>query len=100
MDYISSDTNVWLDFAAIDQIKLPFLLPYTYLMNSDRALRKAAMQEGVQVMGTIGVLEQLHQNGYVSSELYKECLEKLQEYNGGKVRLPEKELQRRIDELR
>ena len=35
MEYISSDTNVWLDFAEIEKLKLPFLLPYVYLMNDE-----------------------------------------------------------------
>jgi hypothetical protein len=29
--FISSDTNVWIDFEAIDAIELPFRLPCTYL---------------------------------------------------------------------
>ncbi len=29
---ISSDTNVWIDFATISRVRLPFLLPYNYLM--------------------------------------------------------------------
>lgn len=35
MEYISSDTNVWLDFEVIGKLELPFKLPYTYLMNDD-----------------------------------------------------------------
>lgn len=35
MEYISSDTNVWLDFAEIERLNLPFLLPYVYLMNDE-----------------------------------------------------------------
>ncbi len=35
MKYISSDTNVWLDFAAINRLEIPFKLPYTYLMHED-----------------------------------------------------------------
>jgi len=35
MEYISSDTNVWIDFSVIGHIELPFRLPYTYIMNSD-----------------------------------------------------------------
>jgi hypothetical protein len=31
MEYISSDTNVWLDFMMIEQLELPFRLPYIYL---------------------------------------------------------------------
>lgn len=165
MEYISSDTNVWLDFAAISQIKLPFLLPCIYLMSTDavedellsppdlgeillslglvktdlterefyfaeeligryqklslydctalaiakerdivlltgdRALRKAAAAEGVEVLGTIGILDRLYKNGYISAESYVESLRRFQKLNGGKVRLPEKELQRRIDEV-
>lgn len=26
MEYISSDTNVWLDFATINRLEIPFLL--------------------------------------------------------------------------
>ena len=35
MEYISSDTNVWLDFAIINKLEIPFKLPYTYIMNED-----------------------------------------------------------------
>ena len=35
MEYVSSDTNVWIDFSIIGCLELPFLLPYTYIMNSD-----------------------------------------------------------------
>lgn len=35
MEYISSDTNVWIDFLTIDKMALPFRLPYTYIMNGD-----------------------------------------------------------------
>ena len=35
MEYISSDTNVWIDFSIINKMALPFRLPYIYIMNSD-----------------------------------------------------------------
>lgn len=154
MEYISSDTNVWIDFMVIDELELPFKLPYTYLMNvdaigneliepaglgerlvnaglvptemtdeefllaqeysnkyrqpsiydcvalaiaknrglilltGDGPLRKAAEKEQVKIMGTIGVLKQLHEESYISKEKYKECLMTLQHENGGKIRLP------------
>lgn len=166
MEYISSDTNIWLDFAIIGHLELPFRLPYTYLMNvdavhdellappelgkrllllglveielteeefflaeeyvehyvklsvydsvalsiakcrnivlmtGDGALRKAAQMENVPVMGTIGVLDQLYQREYIEKEVYLECLLRLQEFNGGKVRLPAKEIGRRIEEIK
>lgn len=165
MEYISSDTNVWLDFAMINKLEIPFKLPYTYIMNEDaiadellspkelrenlvelglRAvelseeefylaeeynakytkpslydcvalaiakvrgitlmtgdgpLRKAAEQENVSVIGTIGVLDQLYEGQYIEKEEYVDCLKKLLKNNGQKIRLPEKELQKRVDNV-
>lgn len=162
MEYISSDTNVWIDFVEIDKLKLPFLLPYVYLMNEesiedelrspegisykllelglqktelsteefflaeefgskytktsiydrialaiakkrnlilltgDGALRKAAKEEGVVIMGTIGILDQLYDGDHIEGREYEECLRRLLEKNGGKVRLPQEELERRL----
>lgn len=164
MEYISSDTSVWLDFVVIDCLDLPFKLPYIYLMNEDAVrdellsplglggnllalglvktelteeefyltekyvgrfpklsiydcvalaiaksrgislmtgdglLRKVALSEDVRVVGTIGILEQLYKGAYIAREKYVTCLRKLQQYNGGKVRLPWKELEKRICE--
>lgn len=165
MEYISSDTNVWVDFATINKLDLPFLLPYTFLMDEDAVqdellspeglrkslidlglvsvelseeefylaeeyntkytkpslydcvalaiakvrgitlmsgdgpLRKAAEQEEVRVIGTIGVLDELYGGEYIGVQQYTYCLMELKKHNGQKVRLPEKELQKRIDEL-
>lgn len=165
MEYISSDTNVWLDFAVINKLELPFKLPYTYIMNEDAVedellspkelkdnlvmlglqavelsekefylaeeynakysrpslfdcvalaiakvrgitlltgdgpLRKAAEQENVTVIGTIGVLDRLYEGKYIEQEEYTECLKELLRNNGGKVRLPAKELEKRIENL-
>lgn len=165
MRYISSDTNVWIDFATIGKLTLPFRLPYTYLMDDeaisnellepaglgnrlielglqptelteeeyfladelnnkysrpslydcvalaiakcrglpllsgDGPLRKAALQEGVRVIGTIGLLDELRNQRLVDDSEYVFCLEELLRYNGGKVRLPGNELQKRIDTI-
>lgn len=164
MQFISSDTNVWLDFTAIGRLPLPFRLPYIYLMDEDtirdellsppelsselqslglqstelteeeywlaeryvqkygkpsrydcvalaiakcrhiilltgdKALRKAAAEEGVPVMGTIGVLDQLLDREHVDKEEYLSCMKALK--SNEKVRLPKAELQKRIDRLR
>lgn len=166
MEYISSDTNVWLDFIIIGHLELPFKLPCTYVMNvdavhdellappdlgknllslglvetelteeefflageyverfvklsvydavalsiakcrnivlmtGDGALRKAAKIENVAVIGTIGVLDWLYHEEYIEEEVYLECLVRLRKFNGGKVRLPVKEIERRIEKLR
>lgn len=165
MEYISSDTNVWLDFAIIDRLEIPFKLPYIYIMNEDaiedellspkelrkklvnlglRAvelteeefylaeeynqkylkpslydcvalaiakvrgitlmtgdgpLRKAAKQEHVQVLGTIGVLDQLLDGKYIDNEEYRYCINALLLNNGGKVRLPEQALLKCIEKI-
>ena len=166
MVFISSDTNVWIDFAIIDRLSLPFKLPYIYLMNEDAvsnellqpeglgekltglglqavsmieeefylaekliekyrkpssydcialaiakcrkivlltgdgALRKAAIQEGVEVIGSIKVLDLLLENTLIDSSEYLYCLEEFKRHNGEKIRLPVVALQERIDKLR
>lgn len=68
------------------------------LLTGDGPLRKAAQEEEVPVIGTIGILDQLYDGAYIEREEYLECLKRLQQYNGGKVRLPGKELEKRIEE--
>lgn len=165
MEYISSDTNVWIDFVMIDRLELPFRLSYVYLMNrdavedellappglgqelvglglqkvelteeefylaekyiscykkisqydavalaiakirgirlltGDRNLRKAAVEEDVKIIGTLGILDRLYQEHLIESNEYLHCLKELLRYNGGKVRLPEAELRQRIGSL-
>lgn len=166
MVFISSDTNMWIDFAIIDRLSLPFKLPYIYLMNEDAvsnellqpeglgekltglglqavsmteeefylaekliekyrkpssydcialaiakcrkivlltgdgALRKAAIQEGVEVIGSIKVLDLLFENTLIDSSEYLYCLEEFKRHNGEKIRLPVVALQERINKLR
>lgn len=166
MRFISSDTNVWIDFYVIHRIQLPFRLPCTYIMSKDAvedellsppglgavlkeygllpveitveefflaqrygavynrlstydrialaiakerhitlltgdgALRKAAVREGVPLIGTLGILDQLFSDGMISAEELMDCLEKLKENNGGAVRLPAAEIDRRLAALR
>ena len=163
MEFISSDTNVWIDFNIISRMNLPFLLPYTYIMytesmesellnpegfkdqlaeaglvgvditieefflaqswgplypklsiqdrialaiakqrditllTGDKALRMAAAQEGVHVIGTLGILDQLFDGQYIAKDEYLYCLQEFQKHNGGEVRLPRAELKKRLD---
>lgn len=162
MEYVSSDTSVWIDFSIIRRTELPFRLPYTYIMNTDAiddevlspvglreellgyglipvkmtieeyelaeeygtrfprlsiydrialaiakvrcitlmtgdgALRKAAVEEAVRVIGTIGVLDQLLKNEYIDDTEYCDCLRELLKYNGREIRLPKAEIQMRL----
>lgn len=165
MKYISSDTNVWIDFMVIDRLDYPFRLPLIYLMNQDAiedellspkgmrenllrlglqpvelteeefyyglqmaeqypklsqydcsalaiakyrelvlltgdaALRKAAIREGVTVMGTIGILDQLYADFCITAAEYRECLILLIRANGREIRLSMAELNVRLHQL-
>ena len=164
MKYISSDTNIWLDFETISRTDLPFRLPCTYVMyrealeeevisppdllenlkkkglesveltteeffyaaecvekyvkisrydgtalaiakhrdipllTGDNALRKAAIKEGVEVIGTIGILDKLYEDNYINAPEYKYCLEQLLEHK--ERRLPAEEMKKRLDALK
>lgn len=55
MEYISSDTNVWIDFKTIDRLELPFKLPYIYLMNGesidDELLNPPGIKSELEALG-------------------------------------------------
>ena len=96
MEYISSDTNVWIDFSVIGLIELPFRLPYTYIMNSDaidnellspRGLRDELLRCGlVKVELTIDEFDLAEEFGLL----------KLQKHNGQEIRLPKAEIELRL----
>lgn len=68
-------------------------------MTGDGPLRKAAAQEGVEVIGTIRILDRLYEGEYLEKEEYVNCLKALSENNGQKVRLPEEELRKRVEDV-
>lgn len=70
------------------------------LLTGDGPLRKAAIAEGVTVIGTIGILDRLYSGKYIEDEEYAECIQKLLEKNGGKVRLPKHELEIRLQKVK
>ena len=47
MQYISSDTNVWIDFATIQKTEIPFRLPYTYIMNEEAVENELLSPKGL-----------------------------------------------------
>jgi len=61
MEYISSDTNVWIDYMAIDKLELPFRLPLKFLMNKD------AIDD--ELLSPVGLREKLLILGLQSTEL-------------------------------
>lgn len=70
------------------------------LLTGDGALRKAAMDERVVVIGTIGILDQLYNGKYIDKNEYEFCLLELLKYNGQEVRVPKEELKIRLTRIR
>lgn len=70
MKYISSDTNVWLDFAVIGRLDAPFQLLYTYIMNEDaiedELLSSKGLRENLKKLGLKGV--ELTEEFYLAEE--------------------------------
>lgn len=59
MEFVSSDTNVWIDFQVIARLQLPFLLPYTYIMYTE-VNTSCKMQSQVKMInGTYKMVEKL-----------------------------------------
>ena len=166
MEYISSDTNVWIDFNFIDKLELPFRLDCTYIMNidaiedeirnpiglrdrlvelglqgvnltfdefvyadmlssqykklsvyditalaiaakrkiplltGDKNLRKAAAEVGVEVIGTIGILDRLYEGKRIDEAEYQQCIKLLIVNNGAIIRLPQEELIKRAERFK
>ena len=67
------------------------------LQTGDGPLRKAAALEGVHVIGTMRILDQLLEGQYIDLETYENCIVSLLKYNGEKVRLPENKLRKRFN---
>ena len=68
------------------------------LLTGDRPLRSAAIQEKVQVFGTIGLLDKLYEGKYINKLEYKFCLESFLEHS--ERRIPPDELKKRLELLR
>ena len=68
------------------------------LLSGDKALRSAAVKEKVEVHGTIWLMDMLLETGKISECRYIEILREMQRLNGDKIRLPEKEIEKRLFE--
>ena len=59
MEFVSSDTNVWIDFRVISRLSLPFRLPYTYIMYTEsitsELLNPVGFQDDLMAAGLVGV---------------------------------------------
>ena len=59
MEFISSDTKVWIDIRVISRLSLPFRLPYTYIMYREsiasELLTPAGFQHELTAAGLVSV---------------------------------------------
>ena len=59
MDYISSDTNIWIDFYSINKLEIPFRMRATYIMFSeamrDEIVEPPEMLKALTDLGLEGV---------------------------------------------
>lgn len=166
MRYISSDTNIWIDFATVNALSLPFRLDHIYymsrdaledewttpkgrgndlqllgvqavdittdeffyaisqrernpaisaydaialaiaktrgyiLLTGDKALRKAAEKENVEVHGTLWIFDELTQTGTITEDEYFNFMMALKKHNGSTIRLPAAEIEKRIQKFK
>lgn len=66
------------------------------LLTGDLYLRQAASDANVEVMGTLGILDQLLEGERIDEAKYVSCLMALKHHNGSKIRLPSHEINRRL----
>ncbi len=66
------------------------------LLSGDKALRTAAQREGVEVHGSLWLLDMLLLLGKVQKDRYMEILRKMKTLNGNRIRLPDKEIEKRL----
>lgn len=65
-------------------------------MTGDKGLRKAAIEEGVEVRGTIWIFDELLKKNIITKQEFIEFMKALKKHNGKNIRLPETEINKRI----
>ena len=90
-------SSQYIQLSVIDSIALAIAKQRNIrLLTGDMALRKAAHNEKVEVFGTIGILDMLLKQEYITLTDFKDCISRLKELNGKEVRLPSKVLEERL----
>ena len=90
-------SSQYIQLSVIDSIALAIAKQRNIrLLTGDMALRKADHNEKVEVFGTIGILDMLLKQEYITLTDFKDCISRLKELNGKEVRLPSKVLEERL----
>ena len=66
------------------------------LLSGDKALRIAAQREGVEVHGSLWLLDILLLSDKMQESRYKDILRTMKSLNGSRIRLPDKEIEKRL----
>ncbi|SEV85625.1 PIN domain-containing protein [[Clostridium] fimetarium] len=66
------------------------------LLTGDKRLRKAAVEEGVEIRGTLWVFDELLHEKIVTEQEYTEFMKQIKQHNGDDIRLPISEIEKRI----
>ena len=94
--YVNDEIGKYTKLSIYDKIALAIAKKRNIpLLTGDNALRKAAKQEGVTVIGTIGLLDELYSRSLVTTEEYRDCLESLE--RDPERRLPTDEIRKRLE---
>ena len=72
---------------------------YNPLLTGDKALRKAADLERVQILGTLGIIDQLWDENRICESVYRKCLMDWLDQTSYGRRLPIEEIQKRVRRL-
>lgn len=62
--FISSDTNIWIDFTLIDAVQLPFRLPHSFYMSTDAI--------DAELIQPRGLAQRLVEYGLIPTEITEE----------------------------
>ena len=94
--YAEELANKYVKLSAYDRIALSIAKNREIiLLTGDRALRKAAEAENVTVLGTIGLLDELYNGGFITKIKYRNCLKLFKEHT--ERRLPIDEIDKRLN---
>ena len=69
------------------------------LLTGDNALRKAAAKEGVNFIGSIGLIDRLLREGKITTDEYVDCLTRWKSQSSDGRRLPFDEIDERIGQM-
>lgn len=83
MQCISSDTNVWVDFAVINKLELPFRLGYIFLMYREAANDELLYPKGIkEQLCNLGLKQiELSTEEFLLAQSYSEDFSRLSHYD-------------------